>query len=52
MKSGKLYKIVDSVSGDTIYSCPTSTEADRVFDLIRFIKPDTNINLIVELRKV
>lgn len=51
MKSSKIYQIVEK-SGDVIYECVTAPEANRVFDLVRFLKPDVEIVLNIVLRKV
>ena len=50
-KSNKVYKIIDCASGDVLYRCLYVTEANRVFDLIRFIKPEQQISMTIELRK-
>lgn len=49
-KYNKTYQIVEK-SGDVIYECVTAPEANRVFDLIRFLKPDVEISLNIVLRK-
>ena len=50
-KSDKVYKIIDCASGDVLYQCLYVTEANRVFDLIRSIKPEQMISMTIVLRK-
>ena len=50
-KSDKVYKIIDCASGDVLYQCSYGTEAYRVFELIRFIRPEQSISMTIELRK-